>query len=165
MKESAQTALSFLRSRAAEFGFDPEILNKNEIHVHIPAGAVPKDGPSAGITLACSMLSAILGRAPSGKIAMTGEITLHGLVLPIGGLREKVLAALREDVAHVLVPFKNKANFEMLPANIRKKIKVTFVKSYADVFDVMFGADVSDRKEIIPIRSRKVESSENDLAS
>jgi ATP-dependent Lon protease len=165
MKESAQTALSFLRSRAAEFGFDPEVLNKNEIHVHIPAGAVPKDGPSAGITLACSMLSAILGRAPSGKIAMTGEITSHGMVLPIGGLREKVLAALREDVEHVLVPFKNKANFEMLPANIRKKIKVTFVKSYADVFDVMFGADVSERKEIIPIRSRKVESSENDLAS
>jgi ATP-dependent Lon protease len=165
MKESAQTALSFLRSRAAEFGFDPEVLNKNEIHVHIPAGAVPKDGPSAGITLACSMLSAILGRAPSGKIAMTGEITLHGMVLPIGGLREKVLAALREDVEHVLVPFKNKANFEMLPANIRKKIKVTFVKSYADVFDVMFGADVSHRKEIIPIRSRKAESSENDLAS
>jgi len=165
MKESAQTALSFLRSRAAEFGFDPEVLNKNEIHVHIPAGAVPKDGPSAGITLACSMLSAILGRAPSGKIAMTGEITLHGMVLPIGGLREKVLAALREDVEHVLVPFKNKANFEMLPANIRKKIKVTFVKSYADVFDVMFAADVSERKEIIPIRSRKVESSENDLAS
>ena len=165
MKESAQTALSFLRSRAAEFGFDPEVLNKNEIHVHIPAGAVPKDGPSAGITLACSMLSAILGRAPSGKIAMTGEITLHGMVLPIGGLREKVLAALREDVEHVLVPFKNKANFEMLPANIRKKIKVTFVKSYADVFHVMFGANVSDRKEIIPIRSRTAESSENDLAS
>lgn len=165
MKESAQTALSFLRSRAAEFGFDPEVLNKNEIHVHIPAGAVPKDGPSAGITLACSMLSAILGRAPSGKIAMTGEITLHGMVLPIGGLREKVLAALREDVEHVLVPFKNKANFEMLPANIRKKIKVTFVKSYADVFNVIFGADAVDRKEIIPIRSRKVESSENDLAS
>jgi len=165
MKESAQTALSFLRSRATDFGFDPEVLNKHEIHVHIPAGAVPKDGPSAGITLACSMLSAILGKAPNGKIAMTGEITLHGMVLPIGGLREKVLAALREDVEHVLVPFKNKANFEMLPANIRKKIKVTFVKSYAEVFDVMFGGHASGRKEIIPMRSRKVESSENDLAS
>lgn len=164
MKESAQTALSYLRSRAQDFGFDPEILNKNELHVHIPAGAVPKDGPSAGITMACSMLSAILAKAPNGKIAMTGEITLHGMVLPIGGLREKVLAALREGVEQVLVPAKNKANFEALPANIRKKIKVTFVKSYPDVFELMFAASES-RKDIIPLRDRRRESSENDLAS
>jgi ATP-dependent Lon protease len=164
MKESAQTALSYLRSKAHDFGFDPEILNKNELHVHIPAGAVPKDGPSAGITMACSMLSAILGKAPSGKIAMTGEITLHGMVLPIGGLREKVLAALREGVEHVLVPAKNKATFEGLPANIRKKIKVTFVKSYMEVFEVIF-ADASGSKDIIPLRERRRESSENDLAS
>jgi ATP-dependent Lon protease len=164
MKESAQTALSYLRSKAHDFGFDPEILNKNELHVHIPAGAVPKDGPSAGITMACSMLSAILGKAPSGKIAMTGEITLHGMVLPIGGLREKVLAALREGVEHVLVPAKNKANFEGLPANIRKKIKVTFVKSYMEVFEVIF-AEASGSKDIIPLRERRRESSENDLAS
>jgi len=164
MKESAQTALSFLRSRAQEFGFDPDVLNKNELHVHIPAGAVPKDGPSAGITLACSMLSAILGRAPNGKIAMTGEITLHGMVLPIGGLREKVLASMREGVEHVLVPVKNKAHFEGLPANIRKKIKVTFVKSFEEVFDVMFGS-VQSRKEIIPLRGRRRQSNENDLAS
>jgi ATP-dependent Lon protease len=164
MKESAQTALSYLRSKAHDFGFDPEILNKNELHVHIPAGAVPKDGPSAGITMACSMLSAILGKAPSGKIAMTGEITLHGMVLPIGGLREKVLAALREGVEHVLVPAKNKANFEGLPANIRKKIKVTFVKSYMEVFEVIF-AEASGSKDIIPLRERRRESGENDLAS
>jgi len=164
MKESAQTALSFLRSRAQDFGFDPDVLNKNELHVHIPAGAVPKDGPSAGITMACSMLSAILGKAPGGKIAMTGEITLHGMVLPIGGLREKVLAALREGVEHVLVPAKNKANFENLPANIRKKIKVTFVKSYMEVFEVMFTAS-SGSKDIIPLRERRRESGENDLAS
>jgi ATP-dependent Lon protease len=164
MKESAQTALSYLRSKAHDFGFDPDILNKNELHVHIPAGAVPKDGPSAGITMACSMLSAILGKAPSGKIAMTGEITLHGMVLPIGGLREKVLAALREGVEHVLVPAKNKANFEGLPANIRKKIKVTFVKSYMEVFQVIF-AEASGSKDIIPLRERRRESGENDLAS
>ncbi len=164
MKESAQTAMSYLRANAAEFGFDPEILNKNEIHVHIPAGAVPKDGPSAGITLACSILSAILGRAPNGKIAMTGEITLHGLVLPIGGLREKVLAALREEVGHLLVPFKNKANFDALPANVKKKIKVTFVKSYKDVFNIMFGA-VGAGKDIIPIHGHRAGSTENDLAS
>jgi ATP-dependent Lon protease len=164
MKESAQTALSFLRSKAQDFGFDPEVLNKNELHVHIPAGAVPKDGPSAGITMASSMLSAILGRAPNGKIAMTGEITLHGMVLPIGGLREKVLAALREGVEHVLVPIKNKANFEALPANIRKKIKVTFVKSYLEVFEIMF-APTAESKEIIPLRGRRRLAGENDLAS
>jgi ATP-dependent Lon protease len=164
MKESAQTALSYLRSRAQDFGFDPEVLNKNELHVHIPAGAVPKDGPSAGITMACSMLSAILGKAPHGKIAMTGEITLHGMVLPIGGLREKVLAALREGVSHVLVPIKNKSNFEALPVNIRKKVKVTFVKSYSEVFDVMF-AQAAGGKDIIPLRRRRREAGENDLAS
>lgn len=165
MKESAQTALSFLRSRADELGFDPEILNKNEIHVHIPAGAVPKDGPSAGITLACSMLSAILGRAPNGKIAMTGEITLHGMVLPIGGLREKVLAALREGVEHLLVPQKNKANFDALPANVKKKIKVTFVKAYSEVYEIMFGA-VAVSKDVIPLRpGRRSDASGTDLAS
>jgi ATP-dependent Lon protease len=167
MKESAQTALSFLRSKASDFGFDADILNKNELHVHIPAGAVPKDGPSAGITLACSMLSAILGRAPNGKIAMTGEITLHGMVLPIGGLREKVLAALREQVEHVLVPAKNKANFEGLPANVKKKIKVTFVKSYSEVFEIMFGAAEAG-KGVIPMdnrRNRGNRTTETDLAS
>ncbi len=165
MKESAQTALSFIRSRADELGFDADILNKNEIHVHIPAGAVPKDGPSAGITLACSMLSAILGRAPNGKIAMTGEITLHGMVLPIGGLREKVLAALREGVEHLLVPQKNKANFDALPANVKKKIKVTFVKSYLEVYDIMFGS-VATSKDVIPLRGgRRRDAAGTDLAS
>ena len=164
MKESAQTALSFLRSRADVFGIDPDILAKTEIHVHIPAGGVPKDGPSAGITLACSMLSAILGRAPNAKIAMTGEITLHGLVLPIGGLREKVLAALREGVEHVLVPFKNKANFEALPINVKKKIKVTFVKNYSEVFAIMFGGTVSS-KEVIPLHGRRAGVLPTDLAS
>ena len=104
------------------------------------------------------------GKAPNGKIAMTGEITLHGMVLPIGGLREKVLAAMREGVEHVLVPVKNKANFEALPANIRKKVKVSFVKAYEEVFEVMFGAAQS-HKDIIPLRGRRRESSENDLAS
>ncbi len=166
MKESAQTALSYLRSRADVFGIDPDILAKTEIHVHIPAGGVPKDGPSAGITLACSMLSAILGRAPNDKIAMTGEITLHGLVLPIGGLREKVLAALREGVEHVLVPFKNKANFDALPANVKKKIKVTFVKNYTDVFSIMFGGvATSNSKDVVPLHGRREKGLVTDLAS
>jgi ATP-dependent Lon protease len=164
MKESAHAALSFIRSRGAEFGIDPAILDKNEIHVHIPAGAVPKDGPSAGITLATSMLSAILCRAPSAKTAMTGEITLHGMVLPIGGLREKLLAAQREGVEHVLVPFKNKQNYDALPTSLKKKIKVSFVKSYREVFDMMFG-QVVPSSNTIPLRPAVTAGRRTDLAS
>lgn len=164
MKESAHAALSFLRSRSAEFGIDATMIDKYEIHVHIPAGAIPKDGPSAGITLATSMLSALLGRAPAAKTAMTGEITLHGMVLPIGGLREKLLAAQREGVEHVLAPFKNKASYEDLPANIKRKIKVSFVKSYQEVFEHMFG-EIEAKKAPIPLRSTGTGTRRSDLAS
>jgi ATP-dependent Lon protease len=163
MKESAQAAMSFIRSRCNELGFDPSLLEKNEIHVHIPAGAIPKDGPSAGITLATSILSALLGIAPAAKTAMTGEITLHGMVLPIGGLREKLLAAQREGIEHVLAPFKNKQNYDALPVNMKKKIKVTFVKNYSEVFDIMFGSAVV-AKPAIPLRVRNGAARRNDLA-
>jgi len=162
MKESAHAALSFLRSRAAEFGYSPEIIAKNEIHVHIPAGAVPKDGPSAGITMATSILSALLGRAPTSKTAMTGEITLHGKVLPIGGLREKILAALREGITNVIVPENNRVTFESLPANIRRRISVHFVKDYAEVFAVMFGEVEGVQR--LPVRPA-VGARRNNLAS
>lgn len=139
MKESAQTAMSYLRSKAVELGLDPIKMSENEIHVHVPAGAVPKDGPSAGTALATSILSALLGKAPTEKVAMTGEITLHGKVLPIGGLKEKILAAQREGIEHVLLPEKNRATFEGLPANVKRRIKVTFVKDYREVLEIMFG--------------------------
>ena len=151
MKESAQTALSFLRSRHAEFGLDLEKLASHELHVHLPAGAVPKDGPSAGIALATSMLSALLGKKPMERIAMTGEITLHGKVLPIGGLKEKILAAQREGIEHVLLPEKNRATFELLPVNVKKRIKVTFVKEYHEVFDVMFAEAKTFKEGDIPL--------------
>ena len=139
MKESAQTALSYIRSKADEFGLDSEILQNNEIHVHLPAGAVPKDGPSAGIAIATSILSALHRRPPTAKIAMTGEITLHGKVLPIGGLKEKILAAQRESIDVVLLPEKNRGTFEVLPAHVKKRIKAIFIKDYRDVFNFMFG--------------------------
>ena len=138
MKESAQTALSYIRSKAVDFKLDLKVLAEHELHIHLPAGAVPKDGPSAGIALATSILSALLGRPPASKVAMTGEITLHGKVLPIGGLKEKLLAAQREGIEHVLLPEKNRATFEQLPMNVRKRIKVTFVNSYLDVAAIMF---------------------------
>ena len=151
MKESAQTALSFVRSKAAEYGLDLEKLATNELHVHLPAGGVPKDGPSAGIALATSILSALLGRAPTNKVAMTGEITLHGKVLPIGGLKEKLLAAQREGIEHVLVPEKNRATFEHLPHNVRRRIKVTFVKTYTEVAEIMFEGLI--KNDDLPLRS------------
>lgn len=153
MKESAQTALSYVRSKATDFGIDPEKLSNGELHVHLPAGAVPKDGPSAGIALATSIISALLGRAPTEKIAMTGEITLHGKVLPIGGLKEKILAAQREGIEHVILPEKNRATFEQLPQNVKKRIKVTFVKNYTEVHEIMFPATDAFRQGDLPLRS------------
>ena len=150
-KESAQTALRYIRSKAVEFGVDAKNLMENEIHIHLPAGAVPKDGPSAGIALATSILSALLGRAPRERIAMTGEITLHGKILPIGGLKEKVLAAQREGVEHVLLPEKNRSAFEQLPLNVKKRIKITFVKTYPEVAGIMFnfaGEDFNSATDI-----------------
>lgn len=140
MKESAQTALSYIRARAEEFGVDMAMLGEHELHVHVPAGAVPKDGPSAGTAIATSILSALLKRPPNPKTAMTGEITLHGKVLAIGGLKEKLLAAQREGLECVLLPEKNRAVFTELPDNVKQKIDIQFVKDYMEVFDAMFGS-------------------------
>ena len=138
MKESAQAALSFIRSRAEEFGIEERFLNDYEIHVHVPHGAVPKDGPSAGVALATSMLSAFLNEPPTGRVSMTGEITIHGKVLPVGGLKEKLLAAQRESLDLVVVPDSNRIQINSLPGSIKKKIKIKFVKNYIDVFDIVF---------------------------
>lgn len=108
MKESAQAALSFARSHAQEFNINPKMFNQNDLHIHVPAGAVPKDGPSAGVTLLSSILSVLTGRAINSKYAMTGEINLQGIVMPIGGVKEKILAAKRNKVPHVILPNKNR---------------------------------------------------------
>ncbi|MGE0173873.1 MAG: endopeptidase La [Oligoflexales bacterium] len=138
MKESAQAALSYIRSRAHFFGFDPAVLNKSEMHIHVPAGAVPKDGPSAGTAMATSILSCLLNKKPREKTAMTGEITIHGKVLAIGGLKEKLLAAQREGLTTVILPEKNRAMFSELPLSITRSLEVHFVKDYEDVYRVMF---------------------------
>lgn len=125
MKESAQAAMSYVRSRAEMLGLEEDFNERIEIHVHVPAGAVPKDGPSAGITLATALASALTGRAVRKDIAMTGEITLRGRVLPIGGLKEKVLAAHRAGIRTILLPAENEKDLEDLPGNIREEM--TFV--------------------------------------
>jgi len=152
MKESAQAALSYIRSHASYFGLTDEIINRNELHVHVPAGAIPKDGPSAGITMATSLLSALLAKAPKAKTCMTGEITLHGKVLPIGGLKEKVLAAQREGMEHIIVPEKNRATYMALPASVKKRLAVSFVKDFKEVFETMFEISAVPSLELAPVK-------------
>ena len=129
MKESAQAALSLVKSRAEALGIDPEIFRKNDLHVHIPAGAIPKDGPSAGITLFVALVSLLTGRRISKDVAMTGEISLRGLVLPVGGIRGKVLAAKRAGICCVLLPELNRRDMEEIPTSAREGIRFEFLKT------------------------------------
>jgi ATP-dependent Lon protease len=129
MKESAQAALSLVKSRAEPLGIDPEIFKKNDIHIHIPAGAIPKDGPSAGVTLFVALVSLLTARQISKDVAMTGEISLRGLVLPVGGIKEKTLAAKRAGISCVLLPELNRKDLEEIPASARQDIRFEFLKT------------------------------------
>jgi ATP-dependent Lon protease len=133
MQESAQAALSYVRSRSMRLGLDVDFYQKLDIHVHIPEGAIPKDGPSAGITIATSIVSALLKYPVDRQLAMTGEITLRGRVLPIGGLTEKLLAAKRGNIARILLPAENKKDLEEVPAKIRNHLDITFIDHVDDV--------------------------------
>ncbi|MBM4333263.1 MAG: endopeptidase La [Deltaproteobacteria bacterium] len=136
MKESAQAALSYTRSKSKEFDLDPDFYEKLDIHIHVPAGAIPKDGPSAGITMATSLVSALM-RIPVRKdVAMTGEITLRGSVLPIGGLKEKTLAALRSKIKNIIIPDQNRKDLEEIPPYIRRKVNFIFVKNMDEILKV-----------------------------
>ncbi len=134
MKESAHAALSYARSHAKEFGIREDFFGKHDIHVHVPEGAIPKDGPSAGVTMATAILSLLTGKAVHRKIAMTGEITLRGEVLPVGGIKEKVLAARRAKIDTVILPSLNKRDLEDVNETIRKEMKFVFVDDVRSVF-------------------------------
>jgi ATP-dependent Lon protease len=134
MKESAQAALSYARSHAKDFGIKEDFFTKNDIHIHVPEGAIPKDGPSAGVTMATAMLSLVTGKAVHRKIAMTGEITLRGEVLPVGGIKEKVLAAHRAKITTVVLPALNKRDLEDVNEEIRNEMKFIFVDDIKNVF-------------------------------
>ncbi|MBU0479605.1 MAG: endopeptidase La [Proteobacteria bacterium] len=138
MKESAQAALTFCRSRAKLLKLKEDIFEEMDIHVHVPAGAIPKDGPSAGITIATALYSALSGKKIRQDVAMTGEITLRGRVLPIGGLREKALAALRADIRRVIIPFQNKKDLDEIPKDLRDQMEFIPVKNIMQVFTHVF---------------------------
>ena len=133
MKESVGAAFAYIRSHHMEFGITTAQIEKNDIHVHVPEGATPKDGPSAGITMATAMFSAIVEKPVKASVAMTGEITLRGRVLPIGGLKEKILAAKNAGIKTVLVPKKNEKDIEEISAEIKRGIEIVFVESMEQV--------------------------------
>jgi ATP-dependent Lon protease len=134
MKESAQAALSYARSRAEELGLDSDFAEKKDIHIHVPAGATPKDGPSAGVTLVTALISALTGKSVRSDVAMTGEITLRGRVMPVGGIKEKVLAAVGAGLKKVIIPSQNENDFKEIPQELRRKIQVKVVENIDEIW-------------------------------
>jgi len=156
MKESAQAALSFARVQATRLGLRSDFLSDREIHIHVPAGGVPKDGPSAGVTMACVLVSLVAGIPVRRDVAMTGEITLRGKVLPIGGLKEKALAARRMGVKTVIVPSKNDKDVKELPANVRRGMQFVYVDDMDDVLKVALAKRASVRRAAPAASERRV---------
>jgi ATP-dependent Lon protease len=144
MRESAQAALSYARARAVEFGIPPETFEKHDVHVHVPSGAIPKEGPSAGITIATALVSALMRRPVARDVAMTGEITLRGRVLPVGGLREKVLAAHRAGIKTFVLPGRNRKDLDEVPAAVRRDLRFVFAEEMGQVLDAAL-ADLTPR--------------------
>ncbi len=139
MKESAQAALSLVKSHADALGLSQEIFEKNDIHIHVPAGAIPKDGPSAGVAIFTALYSAFSERSVQSDVAMTGEISLRGLVLPVGGIKEKVIAAARAGIKTVLLPARNQRDFEEIPEAVRKQLSFVWLEKVDDALDVAVG--------------------------
>jgi len=142
MQESAQAAMSYIRSRAHQFGLPRDFYRNLDVHIHIPEGAIPKDGPSAGITLATTICSALTRIPVRGDVAMTGEITLRGKVLGIGGLKEKLLAAHRHGINEAIVPADNQKDLPDIPENIRNEMKIHFVESMDEVLKIALEREI-----------------------
>lgn len=147
MKESAQAALSFVRSKAPDLGIPEGIFDEIDIHVHVPKGAVPKDGPSAGITIATALASLLSDRKVRGDVAMSGEITLRGQVLPVGGIKMKVLTAHRAGLATVILPNQNEKDLEDVPEEVLDAIDIVLAERIDEVFDVALEPRQHARRE------------------
>ncbi|ARU91946.1 class III heat-shock ATP-dependent LonA protease [Spiroplasma clarkii] len=158
MKESATIAYDFVKSNYKGFGIPKEVFTENDIHIHVPEGAVPKDGPSAGITIATAIVSALTNKPVPKDIGMTGEITLRGLVFPIGGLREKSISAHRSGLKKILIPWKNQKDIDDIPEEVRNVLAIVPVQKYSEVFEQVFGEKLSDFTKELPIAT--VESSQ-----
>jgi ATP-dependent Lon protease len=146
MKESAQAALSLVKSRAETLGIEPDIFKRNDLHVHLPAGAIPKDGPSAGVTLFVALVSLLTQRRVSKDVAMTGEISLRGLILPVGGIKEKVLAAKRAGISCVLLPELNRKDLEDIPLPARQGIRFEFLTTVDEALQLALEPELAPRK-------------------
>jgi ATP-dependent Lon protease len=158
MKESAQAARSYLWSHAVEFGIDPNIIKSNGVHLHVPAGAIPKDGPSAGVTMASALASLYTGRKVRSDTAMTGEITLSGLVFPVGGIKEKVLAAHRAGIRRIILPARNEADIEEIPEEVRKDLEIISAARISEVVDAALEDTVTEAPRWIFSDSQSADS-------
>ena len=159
MKESAKAAVTYIRSRAPQLGIDSEFYRNKDVHIHYPEGAVPKDGPSAGITTCTAVISALTGRKVRGDVAMTGEITLRGRVLPIGGLREKTMGALRAGIKTVIIPNDNLSDLDDIDQTVRSKLNFIPVSNMDEVVDAVLLKKESEAQGIMPIHTKKQEAS------
>jgi len=139
MKESAQAALSLIKTKTASLGFDTALFEKSDIHIHVPAGAIPKDGPSAGVAMFIALASLLTDRPVSSELAMTGEISLRGLVLPVGGIKEKVVAAARAGLKSVMLPARNRKDFDEVPASAREAIAFRWIEHVDEALDHALG--------------------------
>jgi ATP-dependent Lon protease len=155
MRESAQAALSYVRSRAADLKIDEKLFERSDIHLHVPAGAQPKDGPSAGVTMSTALVSALTGRKVRQDVAMTGEITLRGLVLPIGGVKEKVLAAHRAGLKTIILPKRNAVDLDELPQEVRDDLKIVLAERVEQVWDAaLISPPRGTKRKATPVSAR-----------
>jgi len=150
MQESARAAVSYLRSRAGIFGIEPDFNESLDVHLHVPEGAIPKDGPSAGITMATALLSAVTKIPVHRDIAMTGEITLRGKVLPVGGVKDKILAAARAGIGRIILPADNERDLDEIPSDVREKMEFHLVESMDEVVSIALDGTIVPLKAKLP---------------